>query len=110
FTRELATLIESGIPLVRGLRAISRQEKNQSFQATLGQIIFDIESGSQFSEALNSQPKIFKRLYVNMCVAGEQSGALDAALTRLADLLERTERLKGKVIAAMFYPTAVLLV
>jgi type IV pilus assembly protein PilC len=110
FTRELATLIGSGIPLVKGLRAIARQEQNKSFAATLHQIVYDIESGSQFSEALKSQPRIFERLYVNMCVAGEQGGALDMALTRLADLLERTERLKGKIIAAMFYPVAVLLV
>jgi type IV pilus assembly protein PilC len=110
FTRELATLVEAGIPLVRGLRAIVRQEKNVSFQATLSQVVYDIESGSQFSEALLNQPRQFKRLYANMCMAGEQSGALDTALARLADLLERTERLKGKVIAAMFYPAAVLLV
>lgn len=110
FTRELATLIESGIPLVRGLRAVARQEKNHSFKVALHQIAYDIEGGSQFSEALQNQPKLFKALYVNMCAAGEQSGALDTTLTRLADLLERTERLKGKVKAAMFYPIAVLVV
>ncbi len=110
FTRELATLVESGIPLVRGLQAITRQEKNLALVGVLRQMIGDIEGGLQFSEALSKQPRIFNPLYINLCVAGEQGGALDAALNRLADLLERTEQLKAKVTAAMFYPAAVLLV
>jgi type IV pilus assembly protein PilC len=110
FTRQLSTLIEAGIPLVKGLIAIERQERNRHFRTLQHRLIEAIEGGSLFSEALAAHPRVFSKLYVNMVVAGETGGMLDQTLARLADLMERTERLKAKVKASMFYPTAVITV
>ncbi len=110
FTRQLSTLIEAGIPLVKGLIAIERQERNRHLRVIQHRLIEAIEGGSLFSEALAAHPRVFSKLYVNMVVAGETGGMLDQTLARLADLMERTERLKSKVKASMFYPTAVITV
>src|ERR1043165_4134422 len=110
FTRQLATLVDAGLPLLRGLRVLEKQEKNPTLKNIVGELALSIEGGSTFSEGLAQHPKVFNRLYVNMVKAGELGGVLEVVLSRLADFMEKAQKIKGKVIAAMFYPVAVLVV
>src|SRR5437879_6271877 len=110
FTRQLATLVDAGLPLLRGLRVLEKQEKNPTLRNIIGELALSIEGGSTFSEALAQHPKVFNRLYVNMVKAGELGGVLEVVLARLAEFMEKAQKIKGKVIAAMFYPIAVLIV
>ena len=110
FTRQLATLVEAGLPLLRGLRILQEQEEKPMMRQVIGDLSLAIESGNSLAEAVEMKPKIFNRLYVNMIKAGEIGGALDVTLTRLAEFMEKAQKIKGKVKAAMFYPCAVLTV
>jgi type IV pilus assembly protein PilC len=110
FTRQIATLVDAGLPLLRGLRVLERQEKNATLRRAVAAMANSIEGGSTFSEALAQHPKIFNRLYVNMVKAGELGGVLEIVLNRLAEFMEKAQKIKGKVIAAMFYPVAVIVV
>ncbi len=110
FTRQLATLVEAGLPLLRGLRILEEQEEHPALKQVIGEIAQDIENGDSLAEAVARHPKIFNRLYANMVRAGEIGGALETALGRLADFMEKAQKIKGKVKAAMFYPSAVLAV
>ena len=110
FTRQLATLVDAGLPLLRGLRVLEKQERNATLKGVIGQLAVSIEGGSTFSEGLAQHPKIFNRLYVNMVKAGELGGVLEVVLQRLAEFMEKAQKIKGKVIAAMFYPVAVMTV
>jgi len=110
FTRQLATLVDAGLPLLRGLRVLEKQEKHPTLKEIIGQLGFSIEGGSTFSEGLAQHPKVFNRLFVNMVKAGELGGVLEVVLARLAEFMEKAQKIKGKVIAAMFYPTAVITV
>jgi type IV pilus assembly protein PilC len=110
FTRQLATLVDAGLPLLRGLRVLEKQEKNPTLKSVIGDLSLAIEGGSTFSESLAQHPKIFNRLFVNMVKAGELGGVLEVVLTRLAEFMEKAQKIKGKVIAAMFYPVAVMIV
>jgi len=110
FTRQLATLVDAGMPLLRGLKVLEKQEKHPTLKRTIGQLAVAIEGGSTFSEGLAQHPKIFNRLFVNMVKAGELGGVLEVVLNRLAEFMEKAEKIKGKVVAAMFYPSAVIIV
>ena len=110
FTRQLATLVDAGLPLLRGLRVLEKQERNSNLKSILGELSLAIEGGSTFSEALAQHPKVFNRLFVNMVKAGELGGVLEVVLRRLAEFSEKAQKIKGKVKAAMFYPVAVLIV
>jgi len=110
FTRQLATLVDAGLPLLRGLRVLEKQEKNVTLKGIVGELAASIEGGSTFSEGLAQHPKIFNRLYVNMVKAGELGGVLEVVLNRLSEFMEKAQKIKGKVIAAMFYPCAVMVV
>jgi type IV pilus assembly protein PilC len=110
FTRQLATLVDAGLPLLRGLRVLEKQERNATLKQIIGELALSIEGGSTFSEGLAQHPKVFNRLYVNMVKAGELGGVLEVVLSRLAEFMEKAQKIKGKVIAAMFYPVAVLVV
>jgi type IV pilus assembly protein PilC len=110
FTRQLATLVDAGLPLLRGLRVLERQERNPTLKRILNELAVAIEGGSTFSEALAQHPKVFNRLFVNMVKAGELGGVLEVVLNRLSEFMEKAQKIKGKVIAAMFYPTAVMIV
>ena len=110
FTRQLATLVDAGLPLLRGLRVLEKQEKNVTLRDIIGQLAVSIEGGSTFSEGLAQHPKVFNRLYINMVKAGELGGVLEVVLNRLSEFMEKAQKIKGKVIAAMFYPVAVLVV
>jgi type IV pilus assembly protein PilC len=108
FTRQLATLIQAGLPLLRGLRILLKQEKSRGLRLALTGMGEAVESGGTFSESLGQFPKIFDKLYINMVKAGEAGGVLDEVLTRLAEFMEKAERIKGKVKSAMTYPVVVL--
>ena len=110
FTRQLATLVDAGLPLLRGLRVLEKQERNPTLKNIIADLALAIEGGSTFSEALAQHPKVFNRLFVNMVKAGELGGVLEVVLTRLSEFMEKAQKIKGKVIAAMFYPVAVLVV
>src|SRR3989442_11327447 len=110
FTRQLATLVDAGLPLLRGLRVLEKQEKNVTLKDIIGKLALSIEGGSTFSEGLAQYPKVFNKLYVNMVKAGELGGVLEVVLARLADFMEKAQKIKGKVVAAMFYPSAVITV
>jgi type IV pilus assembly protein PilC len=110
FTRQLATLVDAGLPLLRGLRVLEKQERNVTLKGIVGELAGSIEGGSTFSEGLAQHPKIFNRLYVNMVKAGELGGVLEVVLNRLSEFMEKAQKIKGKVIAAMFYPCAVMVV
>jgi type IV pilus assembly protein PilC len=110
FTRQLATLVDAGLPLLRGLRVLEKQERNGTLRRILGELALAIEGGSTFSEALAQHPKVFNRLFVNMVKAGELGGVLEVVLKRLAEFSEKAQKIKGKVKSALFYPVAVLVV
>jgi len=108
FTRQLATLIEAGLPLLRGLRILLKQEKTQALREALTGMGEAVESGGTFSEALGQYPRTFDKLYINMVKAGEAGGVLDSVLARLAEFMEKAERIRGKIKSAMTYPLVVL--
>src|SRR5690349_15493901 len=110
FTRQLATLVDAGLPLLRGLRVLEKQERSAVLKRIIGELAVSIEGGSTFSEGLAQHPKVFNRLFVNMVKAGELGGVLEVVLNRLSEFMEKAQKIKGKVIAAMFYPVAVLIV
>src|SRR5438552_2105827 len=110
FTRQLATLVDAGLPLLRGLRVLERQERNPTLKGIINELALAIEGGSTFSEGLAQHPKVFNRLFVNMVKAGELGGVLEVVLNRLSEFMEKAQKIKGKVVAAMFYPVAVLIV
>ena len=110
FTRQLATLVDAGLPLLRGLRVLEKQERNSALKSIIGELALAIEGGSTFSEALAQHPKTFNRLYVNMVKAGELGGVLEVVLKRLAEFAEKAQKIKGKIKAALFYPIAVMIV
>ncbi|MGA3283003.1 MAG: type II secretion system F family protein [Verrucomicrobiota bacterium] len=110
FTRQLATLVDAGLPLLRGLRVLEKQERNAALKSIIGELAVAIEGGSTFSEALAQHPKTFNRLFVNMVKAGELGGVLEVVLKRLAEFSEKAQKIKGKIKAALFYPIAVLIV
>jgi type IV pilus assembly protein PilC len=110
FTRQLSTLQDAGLPILRSLRILEAQTKPGPLKSSLIGVIDDIESGATLSEAMSKQPKAFDNLYVNMVKAGEAGGALEIILQRLAEFKERAESLKRKVKGAMIYPSAVITV
>jgi type IV pilus assembly protein PilC len=110
FTRQLATLIDSGLPLLRGLTVLSKQEPNPVLRATLNSLADSVQGGSTFSESLAQHPKIFNKLYVNMVKAGELGGVLELVLQRLAEYQEKANKLKNKIVSAMVYPVIVMFI
>ena len=108
FTRQFATMIDAGLPLVQCLEILSAQVDNRSFGKVLNDVKMDVESGMTYADALKRQPKVFDNLYANMVSAGEAGGTLDVILQRLAKQMEKNAKLKGQVKSAMVYPAAIL--
>ena len=108
FTRQLATMIDAGLPLVQCLDILSRQSLNKHFGATIGKVKNDVESGDSFADALRKHPKIFSDFFTNMVEAGEAGGILDTILARLSVYMEKAQALKGRVKSAMIYPSAII--
>jgi type IV pilus assembly protein PilC len=108
FTRQFATMIDAGLPIVQCLSILSEQSDNKTLRATLHMIRKDVEGGSTLAEALKKHPKIFDDLYVNMVAAGEMGGVLNNVLNRIAMFIEKASKLKKKVKGAMIYPTTIV--
>ena len=108
FTRQLSTLVDAGLPIVRSVRILENQMRPGVLKNALMDVSDDIEGGATFSEALAKHPRVFDRLYCNMVKAGEAGGVLDVILQRLADFKEKSEKLKRKIIGAMIYPVVVI--
>ena len=110
FTRQFATMIDAGLPIVQGLEILSTQSENKAFRNTIRTIKQDVESGFTLADALKKHPKIFDDLYVNMVAAGEVGGVLNTILNRIAMFIEKSARLKSKVKGAMIYPATIVVV
>src|SRR5919108_5067599 len=108
FTRQLATLIDSGLPLLRSLNVLSKQERDKVLKKTIDKIADSVQNGSTFSDALALHPRIFNDLYINMVKAGEVGGVLELVLNRLSEFQEKAAKIKNKVVAAMVYPIIVM--
>ena len=110
FSRQFATMIDAGLPLVQCLDILSSQQENAEFKSVLIEVKGSVEGGSTFADSLRKHPKVFDDLYVNLIAAGEIGGILDTILNRLCGFMEKSERLKGKIKSAMTYPTAVIVI
>jgi type IV pilus assembly protein PilC len=110
FTRQFATMINSGLPLVQSLDILSKQSENKQLKKCIEQVLYDVESGQTLADALRQHPKVFTDLYVNMVAAGEAGGILDTILLRLATFLEKADALKRKIKGAMIYPGVIFTV
>ncbi|MCH7701117.1 MAG: type II secretion system F family protein [Planctomycetes bacterium] len=108
FTRQLSTLQDAGLPILRSLHILQQQQRPGVLKNVLHDVSEDIEGGTTLSEAFAKHPKAFNRLYVNMVAAGETGGVLDVILLRLAEFMEKAQRLKRRVIGAMVYPVVVI--
>src|SRR5215204_244881 len=109
FSRQLATMINAGLPIVRALYVLSEQTENPKLKDVVVAVRKDVEAGSSLSESLEKHPKVFSRLYTEMVKAGEIGGILDGVLLRLADQLERDQDLRRKIRSALTYPIVVLI-
>lgn len=110
FTRQLATLIDAGLPLLQSLNVLAKQEPNPNLKATINALSDSVQSGATFSESLNQHPRIFNKLFVNMVKAGELGGVLEVVLTRLAEYQEKAQKLRSKIVSAMVYPSIVMFI
>jgi type IV pilus assembly protein PilC len=110
FTRQLATLIDAGLPLLRSLTVLAKQERDPALHKTINALADAVQSGSTFSESMAQHPLIFNKLYINMIKAGELGGVLELVLNRLAEFSEKAQKVKNKVLAAMAYPVIVLII
>ena len=108
FTRQLATLVDAGLPLLKSLNVLVKQERDKVLKRTIIKIADSVQSGSTLSDALALHPRIFNDLYVNMVKAGEVGGVLELVLTRLSEFQEKAAKIKNKVLAAMVYPAIVM--
>lgn len=108
FTRQFATLIDAGLPILRSLAILQEQVESSVFKEKINRIAKDIESGSTLSDALSKHPKVFDNLYVNMVRAGEIGGVLEAVLNKIAEFLEKRQAIIGKIRSAMMYPVVVV--
>ena len=108
FTRQISTLIDSGLPLLRSLNVLGEQTENPNLKVQIKDIASSVQGGSTFSDALAKHPKTFNKLYINMVKAGEAGGVLEVVLARLAEFSEKEQAVKAKVRAAMIYPALVL--
>ncbi len=110
FSRQFATMIDAGLPLVQCLDILASQQEKAEFKKVLIDVKASVEGGSTFADALKKHPKVFDSLYVNLIAAGEVGGILDTILNRLSGFLEKAEKLKGKIKSAMTYPVAVIII
>lgn len=110
FTRQLATMIDAGLPLVQSLDILAQQEENEIFQEVITGVKNEVEAGATFAAAMRKHPRVFDDLYVNMVVSGEEAGTLDVVLNRLAHHIEKMEALKKKIRSALVYPVMIVAV
>ena len=108
FTRQFATMINAGLPLVQSLSILAQQTENKTLKEVTKAVVYDVEAGNTLADALRKHPKAFPELYVNMVAAGEAGGILDTILLRLATFLEKNDALVRKVKGAMVYPAVII--
>src|SRR5919199_1210450 len=108
FTRQFATMINAGLPLVQALDILAKQSENKALKDVTRAVVYDVESGNTVADALRKHPKAFSDLYVNMVAAGEAGGILDTILMRLAIFMEKADALRRKVKSAMIYPGVIM--
>jgi type IV pilus assembly protein PilC len=108
FTRQFATMINAGLPLVQSLDILAEQSENASLKKVIQEVLYDVESGHTLADAMGKHPRVFTSLYVNMVAAGEAGGILDTILLRLASFLEKNDQLRRKIKGAMIYPGVIL--
>jgi type IV pilus assembly protein PilC len=108
FTRQFATMINAGLPLVQSLDILAKQTENKYLAEVIGKVLHDVESGNTLADSMRNHPKVFTDLFVNMVAAGEAGGILDVILLRLATFLEKADALKRKIKGAMIYPGVIL--
>jgi len=108
FTRQLATMIDAGLPLVQSLEILSQQQEAETFKEIIKGVKDDVEGGSTFAAAMKKHPRAFDNLYINLVLAGEEAGTLDVMLNRLANHIEKMEALKKKVRSALVYPAMIV--
>ena len=108
FTRQFATMIDAGLPLIQCLDILSKQTDNKTFAAAINEVRQDVEAGSTYADALKKHPQVFNNLYVNMVAAGELGGILDTILNRLSKYIEKSIKLKRQVKAALIYPSTIV--
>ncbi len=108
FTRQLATMIDAGLPIMQALDLLAQQTENKTFSGVIATVKHEVESGSAFAESLTKHPKVFDELYTNMVSAGEAGGMLDTILARLAAYMEKAVKLKSKIKSAMIYPISII--
>src|SRR5687767_13304461 len=108
FTRQFATMINAGLPLVQSLDILAKQSENKALRKVIEQVLYDVESGQTLADAMRGHTKVFTSLYVNMVAAGEAGGILDTILLRLAVFLEKADALRRKIKGAMVYPAVIL--
>jgi type IV pilus assembly protein PilC len=108
FTRQFATMINAGLPLVQSLDILAKQTENAALKEVVRQVVFDVEAGNTLADAFRKHPKAFTDLYVNMIAAGEAGGILDTILLRLATFMEKNDALVRKVKGAMVYPVVIM--
>lgn len=110
FTRQFFVLVNSGVPIVQSLQSLSQGTRSPGLANALMRVTERVETGRRLADAMAAEPKVFDRLYINLVRAGEEAGALDGVLSRLAEYIEKSVKLKGKTKAALFYPAAIVLV
>lgn len=110
FTRQFAVLIGAGVPVVQSLEALIQGARSPAMGRALEKIVDDVEKGKQLAQAMATQPHVFDRMYVNLITAGEEGGVLDGVLNRLAEYIEKSVKLKGKIMGALWYPGAIVVV
>lgn len=110
FTRQFSVLISSGVPIVQALEAMAQGAKTPALLKVLTQVLDDVSRGRRLAEAMERHPNCFDRMYVNLVHAGEEGGVLDTVLKRLADYIEKSEKIKGKIKGALWYPAAIIVV
>ncbi len=110
FTRQFAVLVSAGVPIVQSLESMSKGARSPGLTRTLQKVTQDVERGRRLADALANQPHAFDRLYVNLVRAGEEAGALETVLNRLAEYIEKSVKLRNKIVSALWYPAVIILV
>jgi type IV pilus assembly protein PilC len=110
FTRQLATLLSSGVPILQSIDTLAQGARSPGLNVALKAIVADVSRGRRFGDSLSEHPRVFDRFYVNMVIAGEESGNLDSILNRLAQYIEKSVKIQGKIKGALVYPVAIIVV
>lgn len=110
FTRQFSVLIKAGVPVVQSLETLTQGARSPSMGGTLKKVVEDVERGKLLAQAMSKQPHVFNRMYINLITAGEEGGVLDSVLDQLSDYIEKSVKMRGKIMGALWYPAAIIVV